>query len=230
VQSEEENVDVDASRDLQGAKYYPPDEERINIASHAFALILSVFAYVPLVVRAIQYGNARDVASFSIFGASLIILYSASMFYHSARKPALRSRLRVIDHASIYILIAGTYTPFTLIALNGPMRWTLFAVAWGMAVTGVVLKIFYTGRFRLLSTLMYVLMGWMMVFAIGPLASYLPSAGLAWLIAGGLAYTVGAILYSIKSIPFNHAIFHMFVIAGSASHFVAVYFYLLPDV
>jgi hemolysin III len=137
-------------------------------------------------------------------------------------------RLRVVDHASIYVLIAGTYTPFTLITLAGPTGYTLFAVAWIMAVCGIVLKLFFTGRFTALSTAMYVLMGWLIVFAIKPLMAGLPPAGLLWMLAGGVAYTVGALLYGIKALPFNHAIFHLFVLAGSLCHFIAVYAYVRP--
>jgi hemolysin III len=126
------------------------------------------------------------------------------------------------------VLIAGTYTPFTLVTLQGSVGWTIFFTAWGFALTGIVLKLFFTGRFDMLSTIMYVFMGWIIVFAIKPLMNNLASEGLMWLFAGGAAYTVGAILYSIKKIKFNHAIFHVFVLAGSFCHFMAVYFYVVP--
>jgi hemolysin III len=135
----------------------------------------------------------------------------------------------VVDHATIYVLIAGTYTPFTLVTLNGWVGWTIFGVSWAMALTGITLKLFFTGRYDLFSTLMYVFMGWIVVFAIKPLINSLSAEGLWWLMAGGLAYTVGAILYSIKKIKFNHAIFHMFVLLGSFCHFVSVYWYVLPS-
>ena len=166
--------------------------------------------------------------SFSIFGASLVVLFAASTIYHSAKKPELRARLRIVDHASIYVLIAGTYTPFTLITLNGMAGWIIFSASWAMALTGIVLKLFFTGRFDLISTLVYVFMGWIIVFDLESLINKLSSGGLFWLVAGGLAYTVGAILYSIKKIKFNHAIFHVFVLLGAFCHFVAVYFYILP--
>ena len=213
---------------MDSTKFYSPLEEKTNIISHAIGLALSIVATVLMLVRASLYGNAWHVVSVSIFGASLILLYAASTFYHSAKDPKLRSRLRVFDHATIYVLIAGTYTPFTLVTLNGPVGWTVFGVSWAMAVSGVVLKLFYTGRYNVLSTLMYVFMGWIIMFAIKPLVNSLPSEGLYWLIAGGVAYTTGAILYSIKQIKFNHAIFHMFVLLGSFCHVMAVYFYVLP--
>ncbi len=214
--------------DIQGIKYYSPLEESINIISHAIGLMLSIVALVLLVRHANLHGNVWHVVSFTIFGLSLISLYAASTFYHSARKPDLRRRLRIVDHATIYILIAGTYTPFALVTLNGLTGWMLFGVSWGMALTGITLKLFHTGKYNLISTLMYVFMGWIIVFAIKPLINNLSSDGLFWLVAGGMAYTTGAILYSIKKIKFNHAIFHLFVLLASFCHFVAVYFYILP--
>jgi len=211
-------------------KSYSPMEERINISSHVFGLLLSVAALILLVVHASVSGDVWHIVSFSIFGSSLIILFAASTIYHSAKDAATRARLRVVDHASIYILIAGTYTPFTLVTLNGPVGWTIFGIIWGMALSGIVLKLFFTGRYELVSTLMYVFMGWIIVFAISPLIDKLPPDGLFWLVAGGIAYTVGAILYGIKKIKFNHAIFHIFVLIGAFFHFIAVYFYVLPDV
>ena len=210
-------------------KTYSPVEERINISSHAFGLLLSIAALALLVSHATASGDVWHIVSFSIFGSSLIILFAASTIYHSARDPGLRARLRVVDHASIYVLIAGTYTPFTLVTLNGSVGWTIFAITWGMALSGIVLKLFFTGRFQLVSTLMYVFMGWIIVFAISPLIDNLHPDGLSWLVAGGIAYTVGAILYGIKKIKFNHAIFHVFVLIGAFCHFMAVYFYVLPD-
>jgi len=216
-------------KDIDGKKYYSPLEEKINIISHAVGFILSIVALVLLVARAILYGNVWHVVSFSIFGASLIILYAASTFYHSAKKPELRNRLKVFDHASIYVLIAGSYTPFTLVILKGTIGWVIFGISWGLALTGIILKLFFTGKYNLISTIMYVLMGWVIVFAIKPLINNLPLEGLLWLIAGGISYTIGAILYSIKKIKFNHAIFHMFVLFGSFCHFMSVFFYVLPS-
>jgi hemolysin III len=207
---------------------YPPIEEKINIASHAFGLVLSLCGLVLLLNRAMHYGNAWHIVSAAIFGLSMICLYAASTVYHSARRPDFRSRMRIVDHASIYVLISGTYTPITLITLQGPTGWTIFSVSWAMAVTGIVLKLFFTGRFTLLSTLMYVFMGWLIVFAIEPMIQTMPHAGLVWLVAGGLSYTAGAILYAIDRIPYNHSIFHLFVLAGTFCHFIAVYCYVLP--
>jgi hemolysin III len=211
---------------MHHASVYSPREEQINIVLHAIGLVCSLIALLPLILRAVELGGFLPVFSFSVFGGSLIVLFAASTVYHSAKDPWLRSRLRIVDHASIYLLIAGTYTPFTLITLDGSMGWVLFCVAWGFALTGVVLKLFFTGRFHKTSTLMYLLMGWIIVFAIKPLIANLPPAGLLWLMLGGAAYTLGAILYSIKRIPFNHAIFHVFVLLGAGSHFMAIYFHV----
>ncbi len=216
-------------KDIEGIKYYSPIEEKINIISHAIGFILSIVALVLLVTHATLHGDVWHIVSFSIFGASLIILYAASTFYHSAKKSELRNRLNIIDHASIYVLIAGTYTPFTLVTLKGTIGWVIFGISWGLAVTGIILKLFFTGKYNLISTIMYVLMGWVIVFAIKPLINNLPLAGLLWLVAGGISYTIGAILYGIKKIKFNHAIFHMFVLIGSFCHFMSVFFYVLPS-
>jgi len=213
---------------IEEIKYYSPIEEKININSHASGFILSIVALVLLVTHANLHGDVWHIVSFSIFGASLILLYAASTFYHNAKKPELRSRLKIIDHAAIYVLIAGSYTPFTLVTLHGTIGWVIFGISWGLALTGIILKLFFTGKYNLISTLMYVFMGWVIVFAIKPLINNLPLAGLFWLFAGGMAYTIGAILYSIKKIKFNHAIFHVFVLMGSFSHFVSVFFYVLP--
>ena len=215
-------------QDIEGMIQYSPIEEKININSHAIGFILSIVALVLLVAHASMHGDVWHIVSFSIFGTSLILLYAASTFYHSAKKPELRKRLKIIDHASIYVLVAGTYTPFTLVTLKGKIGWLIFGISWGLALTGIILKLFFTGKYNLISTSMYVFMGWVIVFAIKPLINNLPPEGFLWLLAGGISYTLGAILYSIKKIKFNHAIFHMFVLTGSFCHFISVYFYVLP--
>lgn len=207
---------------------YSPLEESLNISSHAVGLVFSVVALVLLVMRAFNYGDVWHIVGAGVFGASLIILYASSTVYHSTVNSELRGRMRVVDHATIYVLIAGTYTPFTLVTLSGMTGWMIFGISWGMAFTGIMLKLFFTGRFELISTFMYVFMGWIIVFAIEPLINNLSPEGLFWLITGGIAYTLGAILYAIKKIKFNHAIFHIFVLLGSFCHFVSVYLYVLP--
>ncbi len=216
-------------KDIKGIKYYSPLEEKINITSHAIGFILSIVALLFLVSHAIQHGNVWHIISFSIFGTSLTILYAASVLYHNATKIELRNKFKIIDHASIYVLIAGSYTPFTLITLSGTTGWAIFGTTWGFAFTGIILKLFFTGKYNLISTIMYVLMGWIIIFAIKPLINNLPLDGLIWLFAGGISYTFGAILYSIKKIKLNHAIFHLFVLIGSFCHFITVFFYILPS-
>jgi len=208
-------------------KYYSPTEEKINVISHGVGFFLSIVALVFLVVRAGMYGNSMHVVSFTIFGVSLMVLYAASSLYHNATQPEVRKRLKIFDHASIFVLIAGTYTPFTLVTLEGSTGWIIFGISWGIALVGITLKLFFTGRFSVASTVMYVLMGWVIIIAIKPLVQNLSSDGLFWLFLGGVAYTVGAVLYSIKKIRFNHAIFHLLVLVGSFCHFVSIYFYIL---
>ncbi len=208
---------------------YSPREEEINIISHAIGFMLSIIALVLLVIHATAFGDVWHIVSVSIFGVSLIVLYAASTLYHSAKQQELRNRLKIFDHSAIYVLIAGTYTPFALITLNGTKGWVIFGISWGMALIGIILKLFFTGKYKSISTLMYILMGWMIVFAIKPLIDSLPLDGLHWLIAGGVSYTIGAVLYSIKKIKFNHAIFHIFVLIGSFCHFYSVFFYVLPS-
>ncbi len=209
--------------------YYDPKEEKLNVISHALGLVLSIAALVLLVVYSSLYGSAKHIVSFSIYGTSLIVLYSASTFYHYSKNPKLRKRLNIFDHAAIYILIAGTYTPFTLVILKGWVGWTIFGVSWGLALTGVILKLFYTGKYDKISTFAYVLMGWLIIFAIKPLVNNLPFEGLMWLLSGGILYTIGAVLFSLKNLKYNHIIFHIFVLLGSFSHFIAVFFYVLPE-
>jgi hemolysin III len=204
---------------------YSEKEEKLNIISHAFGLLMGIIALPFLIDKSMSFDGFWKPASIIIYGVSLLVLYTASTVYHAAKAPKLRRRLNIFDHAAIYVLIAGTYTPFTLITLEGKTGWIIFGLTWFFALIGIILKLFFTGRFDKLSTIMYVLMGWQIVFAINPLLESLASEGLFWLFLGGVFYTIGAILYSIKKIPYNHAIFHVFVLLGSISHFISVYFY-----
>jgi hemolysin III len=206
--------------------FYSPAEERMNIWTHGLGFVAASVGLVLLLMRATSYGDVWHTVSFAVFGVSMMILYAASTTYHAAKTPRLRYRLKIFDHAAIYVLIAGTYTPFALVTLHGQTGWVIFASVWGIAAAGVVLKLFFTGRFDLLSTIMYVVMGWIIVLAINPLRENLSGPGLYWIMAGGIAYTVGAVLYSIRTLPFNHAIFHVFVLAGSFCHFWTVYYYV----
>lgn len=207
-------------------QFYSPTEEKLNIWSHAFGIFLSIIALVLLIIKAVQQDNIWMMISFPIFGVSLILLYLASTLYHASKEPQKRFKLKVFDHAAIYVLIAGSYTPFTLVSLNGETGWLIFSMVWVMAFTGIILKLFFTGRFKVVSTAMYVLMGWLIVFYFQDLNASLHEKGVFYLIFGGVLYTIGAILYSIKKIKFNHAIFHFFVLAGSFCHFLSIYLYV----
>ena len=201
-------------------------EEKLNVWSHAFGIFLSIIALVLLMTKAIEKGNIWMMISFPIFGISLILLYLASTLYHSAKDPSKRFKLKIFDHAAIYVLIAGSYTPFTLVSLNGETGWFIFSIVWILAFTGIILKLFFTGRFKVISPAMYVLMGWLIIFYFKELTANLHSDGVFYLILGGVFYTIGAVLYSIKKIKFNHAIFHVFVLGGSFCHFLSVYLYI----
>ena len=163
-----------------------------------------------------------------VFCTSMLLLYTASTLYHAIPHAAAKRRLKVFDHCAIYTLIAGTYTPFTLVALNGTVGWWLFGVVWSLAALGVTFKLFFCGRFKLFSTLVYIGMGWMAVFAVRPMLRTIPVAALAWLLAGGVAYTAGTLFYHNEKLRYSHAVWHLFVLAGSACHFVAVMSQVVP--
>ena len=206
-------------------KTYSPKEERLNVGSHFAGLLLSIIAAVALIIKGINTGSVLSNVSYAIYGASNILLYLASTLYHAESIPEKRKKLKVFDHAAIYFLIAGTYTPFSLLVLKGAWGWSVFCVVWGIALAGITLKLFFTGRYSLLSTISYILMGWVVVIAIKPLMASFPTEGLLLLLGGGLFYTFGAVLYSIKRIPYNHAIFHFCVLFGSLTHYLAIYLY-----
>ena len=203
---------------------YSDSEEQLNIWSHGLGLLASIIVFPFLLKKAFSYSDFWEIASFIIYAFSLIILYAASTFYHAAKKPKKRRMLNIFDHAAIYVLIAGSYSPFCLVALKSYLGFYMFIAVWVFASTGIVLKLFFTGRFDKISTAMYLLMGWQVLFFMKPLIAALTSFSLNLLIAGGIFYTVGAILYSLKKMPYNHAIFHVFVLLGSVSHFTALYF------
>jgi hemolysin III len=212
---------------IKPVKFYSPLEESINVGSHALGFIFGIVALILLVIKSVQFGTIWHVVSFSIYGASMVILYAASTLYHNAKDPKVRRHLKVFDHAAIYVLIAGTYTPFALVTLHGFEGWLLFGLSWGIAIIGIILKLFFTGRFNIISTLAYVFMGWMVIFIIDTLIAKLSENGVFWLFAGGIAYTVGAVIYAIPKIKMHHAIFHVFVLLGTVCHFISVYFYVL---
>jgi hemolysin III len=204
---------------------YSTSEERLNVISHFIGLILSAVALYALLTKAFNINSIWHIISYSVFGISMIILYLASTLYHNSTDTTKRKRLKVFDHSAIYVLIAGTYTPFALITLNGSWGWWILGIIWSLAFAGVILKLFFAGRFMLASTIGYVLMGWVVVIAFKPLLDSFSTEGLTWLFTGGAFYTLGAVLYQIKRIPYNHAIFHIFVLLGTWSHFMSIYYY-----
>lgn len=208
---------------------YTKGEEIANSVTHGVGVLVSIAGLVLLVVFSALYGNAWHVVSSSVYGSSLLILYLSSTLYHSLQGQRVKSFFRILDHSSIYILIAGTYTPFTLVSLHGTWGWTLFGIIWGLAVAGILFKVFFINRFGVLSVIIYVLMGWMIVIAIRPVVEAVPLGGLALLVAGGLCYTSGLVFYAWKKLKYAHMIWHLFVIAGSVFHYFAVMFYVIPS-
>lgn len=197
-------------------------EELVNAITHGVGAALSIAALVLLVVFAAIYGNAWHIVSFSIFGTTLVLLYLASTLYHSLRGERVKFIFRKFDHMAIFLLIAGTYTPFCLSALNGWIGWTVFGIVWGSAVLGIIFKALFTGRMEMLSTIMYIVMGWVIVIAIKPLYENVSLTTFSLLIAGGLSYTLGTFFYMKHSIRFSHGIWHLFVLGGSTLHFFSV--------
>ncbi|NJD10180.1 MAG: hemolysin III family protein [Gemmatimonadetes bacterium] len=197
-------------------------DEWANTLTHAGGVAASALGGAMLIVMAALRGTAWDVVGVSIFTGALLALYGASTAYHATRRPQVRRHLKVLDHCAIYLLIAGTYTPVMIGRLRGGWGWSLFGVIWGLAVAGIVFKLFFTGRFRLVSTGIYVAMGWLVLIAVGPMLSRLGTATLLWLLAGGIAYTAGTPFYHAVRLRYSHAVWHLFVLAGSICHAIAV--------
>jgi hemolysin III len=200
-----------------------------NSLTHGFGLAASVVGGVVLVVMAWLHGNGWHVAGCAVFSTTLVLLYAASTVYHMVHCPRKKEFFRLADHSCIYLLIAGSYTPFTLTILRGGVGWTLFALAWGLALAGITFKALFRDRFPIVSVAGYLAMGWMLVvFGLQPLLENLPSGGILWLVVGGLSYTGGVLFFAWERLPHNHAIWHLFVMGGSACHYLAVMLYLLP--
>lgn len=206
---------------------YSPEEERLNRITHAMGFLASCTGLVFLIIAAAQTGDPYRIVSVSIFGACLTVFYIVSTLYHSSRTPQMRGLFRILDHASIYVVIAATYTPFVLVTLRGSGGWTLFGIIWGLAIAGVIYKSLAIHRLPFISTALYVAMGWLIVVKIDTLQTLLPIGGMVWLFAGGITYTLGVVFYAIDKIPCNHAIWHLFVIGGSVCHFMAIYQYVI---
>lgn len=207
---------------------YSRREEVANAVTHGIGAVLSVAALVLLIVFASIKGNAWHVVSFTVYGFTMLLLYMNSTLVHSFKEGKVKDFFEFMDHSSIYLFIAGTYTPFLLTAIRGPLGWTLFGLVWGIALGGVIFKAFFVKKFLFMSTVFYLLMGWLIVLAWGALKVSVPAEGLNLLVAGGLMYTVGTIFYVWRGFRYHHAIWHLFVLAGSILHFFSILMYLLP--
>lgn len=202
-------------------------EEIANSISHGLGFVLALVAAPVLVVAATRRGTTSDLVAVSVFAGAMALMYLSSTIYHALPRGRVKEAFHVLDHAAIYLLIAGTYTPFTLGVLQGGWGWTLFGLVWGLAAIGVLTKTFAGIRWHGLSTIVYVVMGWLVLIAAKPLWESLPTAGLLWLLAGGIAYTGGVFFYVRKDLRYGHLVWHLFVVAGSACHFVAVWKYAI---
>lgn len=215
------------ARDVRRGSY-PLGEEIANAVTHGVGAALALAGLVVLVVLAVRHGGTRYIASAVVYGASMLLLYLSSTLYHSLPQPRAKHVFKFLDHAVIYVLIAGTYTPFTLITLRGPVGWTLFGVVWALAAAGIVLESVWIYRPKWLSVPIYVAMGWLVLFAIKPVVASLPGVALGLLVAGGVMYTLGTVFYGLKRVPYMHMVWHLFVLVGSACHFCTVALHVLP--
>ncbi|WP_182199872.1 PAQR family membrane homeostasis protein TrhA [Paraliobacillus salinarum] len=203
-------------------------EEIANSITHGIGILISVTALVLLIVYSSLYGNAWHIVSFTLFGTTMVLLYTSSTLLHSLPEGKAKNVFEILDHSSIYFFIAGTYTPFLFVVVQGAAGWTLFGIVWGIAIGGTIFKIFFVKRFVFVSTLLYIVMGWLIIFTWGSLSERLPDTGIALLVTGGILYTVGAIFYIWRWFKFHHALWHLFVLAGTILHFFCVIMYVLP--
>jgi hemolysin III len=207
---------------------YGPGEELANSLTHGVGVVLGIAALAWMVTLAALNGTARDVVGAALFGSTLVLLYTMSTLYHAFRGPRVKRVFHILDHVAIYLLIAGTYTPFCLVTLRGGWGWSLFGAVWGLALLGTVFKILFIQRFRALSTVVYLAMGWMVMAAAGPLWRALPAMGWVWLLGGGICYSLGVVFYVWHRLRFHHAIWHLLVLAGSLCHVAAVLGWVIP--
>ena len=213
---------------MKDTHVYTKKEEVVNAITHGIGVLLSITALVFLVMFAVQNGSTWHVVTFTIYGVTMLLLYLSSTLVHSFPEGKLKDLFEIFDHAAIYLFIAGTYTPFTLIVINGALGWTLLGIVWGIAIVGIVFKSFFVKKFMYISTVLYIAMGWLIVIGWNPLVNTLPTAGITLLVVGGLLYTIGAIFYVWRGFTFHHAVWHLFVLAGSVTHFFAILFYVTP--
>jgi hemolysin III len=204
-------------------------DELANTITHGIGLLLSVAGFIVLLIFAIFRGDLSHIVACSIYGLTLICLYTASTLYHAALSPRLKRVLKIFDHSAIYLLIAGTYTPFLVLYLRGAWGWSLFGVIWGLAFAGIVFKFWFVDHFPHISTGVYLAMGWLLVIAAKPVLAHVPTVTLVWIAAGGILYSSGVVFYIWKRLPYSHAIWHVFVLAGSICHYIAVFRCVLPD-
>lgn len=208
---------------------YPRREEVANAITHGIGALLSLAGLVLLIVFSSIKGTAWHVVTFTIYGVSMLLLYASSTLVHSFKEGKVKDLFEFFDHSSIYIFIAGTYTPFMLVAIRGTLGWSLFGIVWGIALFGVLFKAFFVKKFLFMSTFFYLIMGWLIVIAWGPLTAAVPSTGIILLVTGGILYTLGTVFYVWRAFPYHHAVWHLFVLAGSITHFFAILLYLLPN-
>ena len=207
---------------------YSLGEEIAHAITHGVGLLLAVVGLVVLVYQAVQQGDPWRVTAVTIYASSLVLLYGASTLYHALPQPRAKRVFQMLDHAAIYLLIAGTYTPLTLVTLRGGWGWTLFGLVWGLALLGVLFELIFGDRYKKLSLACYLSLGWLAVIAIKPLLNTLAPGGLWLIVIGGAFYSLGAIFYAWRKMPYHHAIWHLFVLGGSAAHFFCVLFYVVP--
>ncbi|MDV3429006.1 MAG: hemolysin III family protein [Bacillota bacterium] len=209
---------------MENIKFYTKKENLVNAITHGIGAALAVAALVILIVFSSIYGNAWYIVSFTIYGVSLVLLYTISTLYHSLTGYKAKKVFQIMDHSSIYILIAGTYTPILLTVLRSPKGWTIFGIIWGLTILGIAIQPFVINKHDIISTVIYIIMGWLIVTQLGSLITAMPRMSVIFLVLGGVLYTAGACLYLIKKIPYNHGIWHLFVLAGSIFHFFTILF------
>ncbi|MFL7891440.1 MAG: PAQR family membrane homeostasis protein TrhA [Anaerolineales bacterium] len=212
--------------DPKNTRPYTLAEEIIHSITHGIGTGLSIAGLIILVVLAVLNGDVYQIIGFTIFGASLVLLYLASTLYHGFQQPRVKRIFKIFDHSAIYLLIAGSYTPFLLVAIRGTTGWILLVVVWLIALIGITMKVLFIDRFQVLSVFSYLLMGWLCVFAFQEMMANIPIGGIIWLAAGGILYTVGVIFYALQKIPYMHAVWHFFVLGGSLCHYFSVLFFL----
>ncbi|MCB1156864.1 MAG: hemolysin III family protein [Leptospiraceae bacterium] len=217
-----------SSKVSENHKIYTIKEEIANGIIHGIGTGVSIAGLTVLVVLAVFFGEPIHLVSFIVYGVSLILLYLASTLYHSFQHPPTKRVFKIIDHSAIFILIAGTYTPFTILSIKGTLGWTFFFVIWGLALLGIFFKIAFIHKYKKVGLAIYILMGWLCILALPEMLAKIPRGGFYWLLAGGLFYTLGVIFYVWHKLPYHHAIWHVFVLMGSVCHYFAVLFYLIP--